>query len=44
MLNYLKSVGYDFSLFPWLIGSVIADKWVSVGAVFWTSILGCYKF
>ncbi|BAC94524.1 hypothetical protein [Vibrio vulnificus YJ016] len=44
MLNHVKSVVYGFSLFPWLIGSVLVGKWVSVGAVFWTSILGCYKF
>ncbi|HAS6064793.1 TPA: hypothetical protein I7135_21905 [Vibrio vulnificus] len=35
----IKSVGYGFSLFPWLIGFVLVGKLASVGAVFRTLIL-----
>ncbi|MBE3658968.1 hypothetical protein BOO92_20065 [Vibrio navarrensis] len=40
MLNHQKSVVYDCSLFPWLVSFVLVGKLASVGAVFWTSILG----
>ncbi len=39
MLNQVKSVGYDFSLFPWLFSLVFVGKLASVGAVFGTLIL-----
>ncbi|WP_430732386.1 hypothetical protein, partial [Vibrio vulnificus] len=44
MLNHVKSVGYGFSLFPQLFGFVLVGKLASVGAIFWTSILGRWKF
>ncbi|EOK5757405.1 hypothetical protein ACM6XL_004432, partial [Vibrio vulnificus] len=37
--NHFKTVVYDCSLFPWLVSFVLVGKLVSVGAVFWTSIL-----
>ncbi len=40
MLNQIKSVVYGFSLFPRLFSSVLVGKLASLGAVFWTSILG----
>ncbi len=40
MLNQIKSVVYVFSLFRCLIGCVLVGKLTSLGAVFWTSILG----
>ncbi len=40
MLNHQKLVVYDCSLFPWLLSFVLVGKLASVGAVFWTSILG----
>ncbi|MCR9691974.1 hypothetical protein [Vibrio cholerae] len=40
MLNHLKSVGYGVSFFPQLFGFVFVGKLASLGAVFWTSILG----
>ncbi len=40
MLNQVKSVGYGFSLFPWLFSLVFVGKLASVGAVFWTPIRG----
>ncbi len=39
MLNQVKSVGYDFSLFPWLTSFVFVGKLAFVSAIFWTSIL-----
>nr|BBE39033.1 conserved hypothetical protein [Vibrio vulnificus] len=44
MLNHVKSVGYGFSLFSWLIGFVLVGKSVSLGAVFRTLILWRWKF
>ncbi len=44
MLNHVKSVAYRFSLFPRLFGFELVGKLVSVGAVFWTLILWCWKF
>ncbi len=44
MLNQIKSVGYGFSLLPWLIGFVLVGKLTLLGAIFWTSILGRWKF
>ncbi|MCX8788997.1 hypothetical protein [Vibrio parahaemolyticus] len=44
MLNHVKSVVYDFSLFPHLIGFVLVGNLASVGAIFWTSILWRWKF
>ncbi len=40
MLNHAKSVVYGFSLFPRRVSFVLVGKLISVGAVFWTSILG----
>nr|BBE38962.1 conserved hypothetical protein [Vibrio vulnificus] len=40
MLNHLKSAGYGISFFPQLFGFVFVGKSASLGAVFWTSILG----
>ncbi|EQL87416.1 hypothetical protein D020_2925 [Vibrio parahaemolyticus SBR10290] len=39
MLNQVKSVGYGFSLFPWLISFVFVGKPDFVSAVFRTLIL-----
>ncbi|HAS8181071.1 TPA: hypothetical protein I7719_11975 [Vibrio vulnificus] len=39
MLNHAKSVGYDCSLFPWLVSFVLLGKSTSFGAVFRTLIL-----
>ncbi|HAS8201355.1 TPA: hypothetical protein I7683_21900 [Vibrio vulnificus] len=44
MFNHQKSVGYGFSLFPWLLSFVFLGKLASVGAVFRTIILWCWKF
>ncbi len=44
MLNHVKSVVYGFSLFPQPFDFVLVGKLASVDAVFWTSILGRYKF
>ncbi len=44
MFNHQKSVDYDFSLFPRLIGFVFVGKLISVGAVFRTIILWRWKF
>ncbi len=38
MLNQIKSVGYGFSLLPWLIVFVLVGKLISLGAVFRTLI------
>ncbi|EOB3584794.1 hypothetical protein [Vibrio vulnificus] len=43
-LNYVKSVVYSFSLFPQLVSLVFVGKLAFVGAIFWTSILGRWKF
>ncbi|WP_423218925.1 hypothetical protein [Vibrio vulnificus] len=43
-LNQIKSLVYGYSLFPWLIGYALVSKLASVGAIFWTSILGRWKF
>ncbi|EMB48632.1 hypothetical protein D908_18116 [Vibrio mimicus CAIM 602] len=39
MLNQVKSVGYGFSLFSWLIGFVFVGKSAFVSVVFRTLIL-----
>ncbi|MCR9707710.1 hypothetical protein [Vibrio cholerae] len=44
MFNHQKSVGYDFSLFPRLIGFVFVGKLASADAVFRTIILWRWKF
>ncbi|MBY7676732.1 hypothetical protein JIN98_19685 [Vibrio mimicus] len=44
MLNQVKSVGYGFSLFPWLISFVFVGKSAFVSAVFRTLILWRWKF
>ncbi|EIZ1364094.1 hypothetical protein MOS07_004464 [Vibrio vulnificus] len=44
MFNHQKSVGYGFSLLPWLVGFVFLGKLASVGAVFRTIILWRWKF
>ncbi|OOX37845.1 hypothetical protein BJL83_23805 [Vibrio parahaemolyticus] len=44
MLNQVKSVVYGFSLFPQLVSLVFVGKLAFVGAIFWTSILGRWKF
>ncbi len=44
MLNQIKSVVYDFSLFPRFVSFEFVGKSVSFGAVFWTSILLRWKF
>nr|BBE38787.1 conserved hypothetical protein [Vibrio vulnificus] len=44
MFNHQKSVGYGFSLFPWLVSFVFLGKLASVGAVFRTIILWRWKF
>uniref|UniRef100_UPI001E40BBA4 hypothetical protein n=1 Tax=Vibrio cholerae TaxID=666 RepID=UPI001E40BBA4 len=38
-----KSVGYDCSLFPWLVSFVLVGKLASVGAVFRTIVLWRWK-
>ncbi len=43
MLNHVKSVVYDFSLFPQLVSLVFVGKLASLGAVFGTLILWCWK-
>ncbi|ANN26472.1 hypothetical protein FORC17_1409 [Vibrio vulnificus] len=44
MLNHVKSVVYGFSLFPPILSYVLVGKLASVGAIFWTLILWCWKF
>ncbi|WP_369435807.1 hypothetical protein [Vibrio cidicii] len=44
MFNHQKSVDYDFSLFPRLVGFVLVGKLASAGAVFRTIILWRWKF
>ncbi|EKF9423129.1 hypothetical protein O1B89_003622 [Vibrio cholerae] len=44
MFNHQKSVDYDFSFFPRLIGFVFVGKLASAGAVFRTIILWRWKF
>ncbi|WP_196389957.1 hypothetical protein [Vibrio cidicii] len=44
MFNHQKSVDYDFSFFPRLIGFVFVGKLASSGAVFRTIILWRWKF
>ncbi len=39
-----ESVGCIISLLPWLVSFVFVGKLASVGAVFRTSILWCWKF
>ncbi|HDY7809369.1 hypothetical protein M2G46_21510 [Vibrio vulnificus] len=40
MLNQVKSVGYSFSLFPWLISFVFVGKPAFVSAIFGHSFFG----
>ncbi len=44
MLNHVKSVVYDFPLFPRLISFELVGKLASLGAAFWTLILWRWKF
>ncbi|HCZ9566868.1 TPA: hypothetical protein O4I89_003437 [Vibrio cholerae] len=44
MFNHQKSVDYDFSLFPRLVGFVLVGKLASFGAVIRTFILWRWKF
>ncbi|WP_462099824.1 hypothetical protein [Vibrio cholerae] len=44
MFNQQKSVDYDFSLFPRLVGFVLVGKLASFGAVIRTFILWRWKF
>ncbi|EJM1555722.1 hypothetical protein NN136_003570 [Vibrio cholerae] len=44
MFNPKESVGCIISLLPWLVSFVFVGKLASVGAVFRTSILWCWKF
>ncbi|WP_252973454.1 hypothetical protein [Vibrio navarrensis] len=44
MLNHVKSVVYGLYLFPRLVNCESVGKLASVGAVFRTLILWCWKF